>query len=360
MTEALSLMYGIDLPARSVVGVPAEQERTLFLVGTLSLKQDNQVCLLEVDDDWLQITKRSFGHPAGEIWHMSSSPVNPTVVATCFVNWDGVLRSGMGLWRMDGDGSSLVELAGYAAPPKAGKCISAEFHPDGSKAAVAVGNSVHIVSVESSLKLEESTLLDSKAPISVLTWNPHSNGSIVAVAFGDSVKGIDVRSLEDGFYISGANSPRVRNLDFNPNVQYVVASCGDDCRVVLWDIRKANVPLKVLQDHSHWVWCVKFNPIHDQLLLSAGSDARLFLNSLESLSSESVHSLAVLSDDNESSAHENKLDDERLEKMEEHEDSVYSCAWAANDPWVFASVSFDGRVIISKVKRHHKYAILRL
>lgn len=43
MTEALSLMYGIDLPARSIVGLPAEQERTLFLVGTLSLKQDNQV-----------------------------------------------------------------------------------------------------------------------------------------------------------------------------------------------------------------------------------------------------------------------------------------------------------------------------
>lgn len=54
------------------------------------------------------------------------------------------------------------------------------------------------------------------------------------------------------------------------------------------------------------------------------------------------------------------LGDERLEKMEEHEESVYSCAWAGNDPWIFASVSFDGRVIVSKVKRHHKYAILRL
>lgn len=48
MTEALSLMYGIDLPARSVVGVPAEQERTLFLVGTLSLKQDNQVGIIGI------------------------------------------------------------------------------------------------------------------------------------------------------------------------------------------------------------------------------------------------------------------------------------------------------------------------
>uniref|UniRef100_F1LA09 Protein TSSC1 n=1 Tax=Ascaris suum TaxID=6253 RepID=F1LA09_ASCSU len=55
-----------------------------------------------------------------------------------------------------------------------------------------------------------------------------------------------------------------------------------------------------------------------------------------------------------------RLNDERLEKVEEHEDSVYACAWAGNDPWVFASLSFDGRVIVSRVKRHHKYAILQL
>uniref|UniRef100_A0A915Q1B5 F-box associated domain-containing protein n=1 Tax=Setaria digitata TaxID=48799 RepID=A0A915Q1B5_9BILA len=85
MTEALSLMYGIDLPTRSIVGLPAEQERTLFLVGTLSLKQDNQVCLLEVDDDWLQITKRSFNHPAGEIWYLSSSPVDSGIISTCYL-----------------------------------------------------------------------------------------------------------------------------------------------------------------------------------------------------------------------------------------------------------------------------------
>lgn len=55
-----------------------------------------------------------------------------------------------------------------------------------------------------------------------------------------------------------------------------------------------------------------------------------------------------------------RLEDGRLEKLEEHEESVYSCAWATNDPWVFATLSLDGRVVISRVKRHHKYAILQL
>ncbi|VDK87258.1 unnamed protein product [Onchocerca ochengi] len=399
MTEALSLMYGIDLPARSIVGLPAEQERTLFLVGTLSLKQDNEVCLLEVDDDWLQITKRSFNHPAGEIWCMSSSPIDSNIIGTCYVACireffiriyinlarpssyaylsskflipiyivlvkniffgDDTMRTGVGLWKMNGDESNLVELAQYISPPKTGRCISAEFHPSGNKMAIAVNNSVLIADVTNSLKTENSISIDSKAPISASVWNPHSNGNTLAIAYDTTVKGIDVLSLQEAFCIKNVNSPRVRNLDFNPNVQHVVATCGDDFRVVLWDIRKVDMPLKVLQDHSHWVWCVKFNPIHDQLLLSAGSDARLFLNSLESLSSESIHSLTLEPDDSSSSP-ENVLGDERLEKMEEHEESVYSCAWAGNDPWIFASVSFDGRVIVSKVKRHHKYAILRL
>ena len=43
-----------------------------------------------------------------------------------------------------------------------------------------------------------------------------------------------------------------RDLDFNPNKQYYLATCGDDCRVKFWDIRKPTAPLKVLVDHSHW------------------------------------------------------------------------------------------------------------
>jgi hypothetical protein len=29
-------------------------------------------------------------------------------------------------------------------------------------------------------------------------------------------------------------------------------TCGDDCRVKFWDVRKANECLKILTDHSHW------------------------------------------------------------------------------------------------------------
>jgi len=47
----------------------------------------------------------------------------------------------------------------------------------------------------------------------------------------------------------------VRDLDFNPNRQYYLASCGDDCKVRFWDVRNVQEPVKTLEDHSHW--CVQ-------------------------------------------------------------------------------------------------------
>uniref|UniRef100_A0A915C5J8 Protein TSSC1 n=1 Tax=Parascaris univalens TaxID=6257 RepID=A0A915C5J8_PARUN len=319
-----------------------------------------QLCMLEVDDDWLQISKRSFAHPAGEVWHLASSPLDSDVVATCH-SWTGKLESSATMWKIDAEAGSLSTVAAFHSPSEVKKCSSFEFSPDGQRAAIVTDKTVHFVDVSNSLKITESSPMGSKGNINAIAWNPHFSGNTLGVACDGDIKAIDMRSLKDSFMIKEANPPTVRSMDFNPNMQYTIATCGDDCRVALWDARKTIEPLKTLQDHSHWVWCVRFNPIHDQLILSGGSDARLFLNSVMSLSSDSVQATDVAAEDvvtNDSITQ--RLNDERLEKVEEHEDSVYACAWASNDPWVFASLSFDGRVIVSRVKRRHKYAILQL
>lgn len=86
------------------------------------------------------------------------------------------------------------------------------------------------------------------------------------------------------------------------------------------------------------VWCVKFNPIHDQLLLSASSDARVLLHAEPGLSSE-----AGLGQEEGAG-----LATGVVRVVEEHEESVYTCAWSDADPWTCASLSYDGRVIISR------------
>lgn len=54
------------------------------------------------------------------------------------------------------------------------------------------------------------------------------------------------------YCIENAHGQLVRDLDFNPNKQYYLASCGDDCKVKFWDTRDVTEPVKTLEEHSHW------------------------------------------------------------------------------------------------------------
>ena len=50
--------------------------------------------------------------------------------------------------------------------------------------------------------------------------------------------------------------------------------------------------------------------------------------------------------------------DEVIRTFEEHEDSVYRAVWSSADAWVFASLSYDGRLVINHVPTQEKFAIL--
>ena len=54
------------------------------------------------------------------------------------------------------------------------------------------------------------------------------------------------------YCIENGHGQLVRDLDFNPNKQYYLATCGDDCKAKFWDIRNTSEPVKTLSDHSHW------------------------------------------------------------------------------------------------------------
>ncbi len=53
-----------------------------------------------------------------------------------------------------------------------------------------------------------------------------------------------------------------------------------------------------------------------------------------------------------------KQGDKHIQAFSQHEDSVYGVAWSACDAWVFASVSYDGHVVINHVPAAEKYKIL--
>lgn len=101
---------------------------------------------------------------------------------------------------------------------------------------------------------------------------------------------------------------------------------------------------------------MRYNSFHDQLILTCSSDNRVVLSSIPSLSSEPFKT--VIDDeqlDQKPPTSEEIVQPDRTVKCyENHEDSVYNLEWSAADPWVFASLSYDGRLVIDKVPKEEK------
>ena len=114
----------------------------------------------------------------------------------------------------------------------------------------------------------------------VACWDPHHASRSVACAAGHSVKTVR-NSKESWSILEHAN---VKSIDFNPNKQNQLAVGGVDGEVRFYDVRNTKERVHHLTNlHTHWVWSVKYNPVHDQLFLSSGGDGRVYLHSITSI-----------------------------------------------------------------------------
>lgn len=117
----------------------------------------------------------------------------------------------------------------------------------------------------------------------------------------------------------------------------MLITAGDDRKVKFWDVRNMKAPVKTLQGHSHWVCCVKYNPYHDQLILSGGSDNLVNLWRIASVSSAPWIGSEEATDDSVDPP------DVKVRSMDQHEESVYGVCWSPADAWIYCSLSYDGR-----------------
>uniref|UniRef100_A0A0A9X1P9 Protein TSSC1 n=1 Tax=Lygus hesperus TaxID=30085 RepID=A0A0A9X1P9_LYGHE len=175
-------------------------------------------------------------------------------------------------------------------------------------------------------------------------WNPQESGAAFATLQESCLKGWDLRSNTEAWSLEQCHTQCVRDIDYNRNKQHTLSSCGDDGLIKIWDLRSLSNVL-TLSGHTHWAWCVRFNPLHDELLLSSGSDAsgRLWWGA------------SVASEPSEAAS---KHSDGPLRQYTTMEDSVYVSEWSGGDPWTFAMLSYDGRLLIHRVPKSIKYDIL--
>lgn len=195
------------------------------------------------------------------------------------------------------------------------------------------------------LATQSYSSLYSTSQLNVCQIDPHHK-FLLALGNNSDLLIFDTRDRSNRYSISNIHGGQVLDLDFNPNNPYHLASCGKDSHIKFWDIRKQNC-LKTIKDHSHYVWQVKYNSFHDQLLISASSDNSVVLHRVVSASSAPVDESFF-----------EKETDLLVCKLDSFEDSVYACTWLGGEAWHFACVSYDGKVVIGVVPSEEKYKIL--
>jgi EARP and GARP complex-interacting protein 1 len=305
-----------------------------------------------------------------QVLDLAPSPVDAALLFTCGKAKGEPVEAT--LWRMDGldgtsnpsdDGdvpseplSSVASLPTQATPPS-----RVVWKPDGSDATATVasvhGKSVFLWDLQTASLQQQDRLDVATQDVSAVQWDPH-HAHQLSFASGAQIQTWDTRAHATAFLIEDAHLPRVLDIDYNPNKPYTLASGGEDGLLKFWDLRAANKPLLALAAHTHWLHRVRYNRFHDQLVLSTSSDATLALWRVSSISSAPIVELDEQDLMNEAAALGNDVVDTRIKSYEDHEDSVYSTAWSAADSWLFASVSYDGRMVVNTVPSTEKYKIL--
>jgi len=182
-------------------------------------------------------------------------------------------------------------------------------------------------------------------------WNPHTN-NLIATGVGKDVLVWDLRCKPQKAVqtIFQAHSGTIRSMDYNPDRLYTLATGAEDGTVKFWDIKNSKEPLKVLKGHSHWTSCIKYNRQYDQLVLSSGTDAVVNLWKMFSISS------GPLSEEYDPTQVGDAQEDRLVAKYDDEDDSIYTVAWG--DAWVYASLSYGGKLVVYQVPMQEKYGIL--
>lgn len=368
------LIYGLEFQCRALASLEGQDDSVRFAVGTQGPRASNQIHVVQLyDDDSRNLSKKIWNHPQGEIWQVSANKCSADVICARYTNLDAAdscnLKQGANVYKLvDNDNDHMTEAT------TTNSTLSAEYSIESKDLShvswMPVEGSKLMVLAENRLELHDINAIGNE-PISVGklegkgfneliygSWNPHQNCQQFATVNEHHVRGWDVKTMKQAWSFESPGNQVVRCIDFNPNKQYHLVSSGDDAALRFWDTRSLKRALAVRNDHSHWIWSVRYNQYHDQLLLSSSSDGHVVLSSMASISSEPQGHL--IDDDDDDAEAEPTLEDGKIRTFDDHEDSVYSVEWSATDPWIFASLSYDGRLVINQVPRNIKFRILNL
>ncbi|CAL1383721.1 unnamed protein product [Linum trigynum] len=336
--------YGLKYQARCISDVKADTDHTSFLAGTLSLREENEVHLIRLSADGTElICEGLFSHP-NEIWDLRSCPFDQRIFTTVYSTGESY---GAAVWQ-------IPELYGQLNSPQLERVALLDAHvskikcvlwwPSGrnDKLVSIDEENLFLWSLDSSKKAAQVQSKESAGTMHYLSggaWDPHDVNSIAATC-ESSVQFWDLRTMTK---TSSIDVSHVRTIDYDTKKDHILVTAEDETGIHIWDLRKTKVPIRELPGHTHWTWAVACNPEYDGLILSGGTDSAVNLwlaptGSRDEITSDSGQNSLTL-----------KVDP-LVNSYTDYEDSVYGLAWSSREPWIFASLSYDGRVVVESVK----------
>ncbi|KAM6542739.1 hypothetical protein CsatB_007186 [Cannabis sativa] len=337
--------YGLKYQARCISDVKADTDHTSFLTATLSLKEENEVHLIRISSGGTELVCEGlFSHP-NEIWDLASCPFDQRIFSTVYFTGESY---GAAIWQ-------IPELYGELNSPQlekitpigdnVGKIKCILWWPSGRHDKLISINEENLFlwSLDMPRKAIQVQSQESAGMhhLSGGAWDPHDVNAIAATS-ESSLQFWDLRTMEKTNSIERSH---VRNVDYNPKKQHILVTAEDESGVCTWDLRKPKTPIQELPGHTHWTWAVKYNPEYEGLILSSGTNSTVNLWRASSSSEDEFTSERLV----DSPTRANQLEP-LLHSYIDYEDSVYGLAWSSREPWIFASLSYDGRVVVESVK----------
>jgi WD40 repeat protein len=221
---------------------------------------------------------------------------------------------------------------------------------------------------------EEIRSVDLDVGATAIEWDPHSSSgdgtTMVAVGIQKSLHLLDWRtdtSIPTGICTKLHCRSIVHDFDYNPNKPHTLAIATHDGTARLWDLRQPKRPiLTVTGGHSHWMSTIAYNPCHDQLLLTTGTEGQANVWRLGSVSSAPL----LQSRNRRVAAHSSSHHHHHAPSsyggagvaaattMTMPSEAIYAAKWAASEAWMYATVSWDGTMALHHVPSKEKYKIL--
>ncbi|KAK7196557.1 WD domain, G-beta repeat [Novymonas esmeraldas] len=332
--------YGLDGQARSLCPLYhpslATQETHRFLVGTANSSAENKIHVIEYQDDVKSLecaTVWSHSDPVMGLW-CSPSLSAESLVAVASPQKLDILRVTDNL---------MNEPKRVATIKKRYSRVLWDLDGLQSDFKAVHQNTLATVSLSASkLGAETVNYTSPGGAIRCAAVAPYDPTLCLIACDTDGLLLVDLRSkrtspFAETKYSHGFGYTSVIDFDRSKPGQFL--SAGTDGCVYIHDIRYNDTcslaTVRHIKAHEHTVQSCLFNPFRDELVLSCSSDETLKLWDVEP-------------------GHDPKC----IRRLADYGDSVVSLCWSSNSPWVFAGLSYNGKLLVDTVPNEKKMSIL--